>query len=148
MTLFSRFYPRRDSTTATVGYRMIVNPGIYNMVFDACCDTDFYESAQEARPSYDVVKNAARALLSAPITNAVIAPFCGEINVTWKAGGRRVKAIFGPEPDSFSVYREQMTNGRVTFKEMNDHAGASDLRDSIGWLSNTTLPCAIPQPRA
>jgi len=122
---------------------MIVDPGVYNVVFDACCDSDLYESSQELRPSYDLVKNTARTLLTAPIANAVIAPYFGEINITWKSDGRKVKAIFGPDPNSLSVYREQMTNGRVTLNELKQNAEPRDLRTSIEWLSDPATSCVM-----
>jgi hypothetical protein len=145
MRLFSKCYAV-PTTTATVSQYMIVNPGVYNVVLDACCDSDLYESSQETRPSYDLVKNTARNLLTMPMVNAAIAPYFGEINVTWNGDGRRVKAIFGPAPNSFAVYCEQITNGLVTYNNMNQNATSNDLRTSIDWLSTTAPTCAM-QPQ-
>jgi hypothetical protein len=143
MSLFSKYYVGPVGTTATVSHCTIVNPGVYNVVFDACCDSDLYESSQEQRPSYDLVKNTARTLLTTRVANAVIAPYFGEINITWKADGRKVKAIFGPEPDSLSIYCEQITNGRVTLNDLKRNAEPRDLRTSIEWLSNPAPPCVM-----
>ncbi len=147
MRLGSNCYPV-SATTATVNQYMIVNPGVYNTVFDACCDSDLYESPAELRPSYELVRNTARTLLTSPIANAVIAPYCGEINVTWKANGRRVKAIFGPAPSSLSIYCENMTNGLVTFNDLRTNAEPRDLLTSIEWLSNPSPSCVTQHQSA
>jgi hypothetical protein len=148
MKFFPTYYPGPMGTTATVSRCIIVNPGVYNVIFDACCDSDLYEEPGETRPSYDLVKNAARMLINTSIANAMIAPYFGEINVTWKTDGRRVKAIFGPAPDALSVYCEQMTDGRVTQKELKQNAGTADLKNSIEWLSNPSSPCVMQAPTA
>jgi hypothetical protein len=126
-------------TTSTTSVCVISNPGVYNTVFDACYDTDLYESIDEPRPSFELIENTAKNLRCTPIAKADIAPYFGEINVTWKADGRRVKAIFGPAPTSFCVYREQMNNGRVTYKHLEPKAEPRDLHTSIEWLWNPTL---------
>jgi hypothetical protein len=123
-----------NPSTATVREDTIFDVGVLNVLVDACCDTDLYESDEETRPSPELLKQAAAVLDSLPIAHAEIAPYFGEIDVTWKRHNRRVKAIFGPSATSFSVYCEEMQNGRTVTNRLRTNADKQSLCESIKWL--------------
>jgi hypothetical protein len=121
--------------SATEQESPILNVAVVNALIDALSDTELYES-EESKPSADVVTRAANALATVPIQTAEIAPYFGEINVTWRTQSARVKAIFGPQAEVFSVYREFMTGDRVTFHFLQPNATVGYLHSSIEWLKN------------
>src|SRR5713101_5790548 len=90
---------------------------LLNKVIDAICDVDLYESREELKPSACAIITAADALnhVSVQDVDSVeIEPYSGELSLIWKAGrNKRIKAMFGPEKNSYSVYFERMVDGRV-----------------------------------
>jgi len=124
----------KHTSTATYRADTIFNLGILNALIDASSDMDLYESDEELHPSAKLLKIAANTLSGTPIEHAEIAPYLGEINVTWKKYGRRVKAIFGPSPNTFMIYREEMEEGKVIDKKLEANADPGKLHKSIEWL--------------
>jgi hypothetical protein len=125
--------------TPTIGEPVAINATVINALFDAVSDTDLYESG-EPRPSADLIAQAATALTAVSIANADIAPYFGEINVTWRTNDGRVKAIFGPLPNSFSVYCEMVQGNRVAYNDLRQHADVDYLHSSLEWLKNPVQP--------
>jgi len=64
-----------------------------------------------------------------------IEPYWGEIHVTWgnREIGRRVKAIFTPGANSFSVYHEEDRNGHLECDIVRD-ATSDQLRQFVEWI--------------
>jgi len=118
--------------------------GIYrlvNKVADAAFDSDLYESVGEERPSPSAIVAAVEALASVSFqeaNNVQIEPYPGEVGLVWKSGrNKRVKAMFGPEPHSYSVYYEQMVNGHVVDHHLEPHIEPSNhdyLKQRLAWL--------------
>jgi hypothetical protein len=122
--------------TSTVGEPVAINAAVVNALIDAISDSDLYESGED-RPSDDLIAAAATALTAVRIADADIAPYFGEINVTWRANSGRVKAIFGPSPDRFSVYCETVQGDRVTHNDLRQHADVDYLHSSLERLKNS-----------
>lgn len=123
-------------TSSTVTPQRITNIGAFNKLVDAVSDPDLYENDDEQKPRLALVHRAADILSSVSLENAEVAPSYGEINVTWKANGLRVKATFGPDPDLFYVYREGFENGHVAYSHMEENASPAYLQDSLQWLAS------------
>lgn len=123
-------------TSSTVTPQRITNIGAFNKLVDAVSNLDLYESDDEPKPRLALVHRAADILSSVSLENAEVAPSYGEINVTWKANGVRVKATFGPDPDLFYVYREGFENGRVVYSHMEENASPAYLKASLQWLAS------------
>jgi hypothetical protein len=128
-----------NPSSATVGEAVAIDAPIVNALVDAVSDTDLYESG-EIPPSADLIAKTSAALTAVSISNADIAPYHGEINVTWRTVDARVKAIFGPTPDVFSVYREVIEGDRVAYTNLRQNADVDYLHASLEWLKN------LPQP--
>ena len=118
--------------------RFAVMHRFFNKMVDAAYDSDLYESKDEPRPRAMTIIAAADVLstLSAQDVNSVeIEPYSGEVGLVWKSGRtKRVKAMFGPERDSYSVYYEQMLNGRVTEHHLEPNPDELYLRQRLAWL--------------
>jgi hypothetical protein len=123
-----------SSSTATA--QRITNIGAFNKLIDAVSDPDLYESDGEPKPQLGLIRHAADILSGVSLEGAEVAPFYGEIDVTWKANGIRVKATFGPDPVLFYVYRECFENGRVAYSHMQENADPAYLQESLQWLAN------------
>jgi hypothetical protein len=106
---------------------------------DVVSDPDLYESDAEPKPQPNLIRQAADILSSVSLDGAEVAPFYGEIDVTWKAHNVRVKATFGPDPTLFYVYRECFENGRVAYSHMQENANPEYLQESLQWLANPLL---------
>jgi hypothetical protein len=128
-----------NPSTSTVGKPVEINAAVVNALIDAVSDTDLYETG-ERKPSPDIIATAATALTAVSIANADIAPYFGEINITWRTNDGRVKAIFGPLPNTFSVYCETVQGGRVTYNDLRQHADVDYLHSSLEWLKNPLQP--------
>lgn len=109
-----------------------------NKIADGVFNDDLYESAEERRPSGSVVVAAAATLSQLPSLErerAEIEPYSGELSLVWRSGRtKRVKAMFGPEKKSFSVYHEHLVNGRVVEHHLRPQANDVYLRDRLAWL--------------
>jgi hypothetical protein len=126
-----------DPPSSTVRQPSVVNIGTFNAIVNAISDTDLYEAQDEPPPSFAVIRNAANILESIPIEGAEVAPYFGEINVTWRIGRNRVKATFGPEPNVFYVYQEQMEQGRVVHNHLEEHPDIDFLRTALRGLQSS-----------
>lgn len=123
-------------TSSTATEQRITNIGAFNKLVDAVSDPDLYESDDEPKPHVKLVHRAADILSNVSLENAEVTPFYGEIDVTWKANGVRVKATFGPDPAVFYVYREGFEDGRVVYSHMEENADLDYLQDSLQWLAS------------
>jgi hypothetical protein len=122
------------SSTATA--QKITSIGAFNALVDAVSNPDLYESETEPKPQPTLIHHAADVLTNVSLEGAEVAPFYGEIDVTWKLNGVRVKATFGPDPALFYVYRECFENGRVAYSHMQENANLQYLQESLQWLAN------------
>jgi hypothetical protein len=111
---------------------------LLNKLLDAISDTDLYESADEQRPSRTAIIAAAEALAqlqAQDVDRVEIEPYSGELSLIWRAGrDKRVKAMFGQEKNSYSIYYEQMSNGRVVEARLEPNADHTLLKDRLAWL--------------
>jgi hypothetical protein len=123
-------------TSSTATAQKITNIGAFNKLVDAISNLDLYESDVEPKPQLGLIRHAADILSGVSLDGADVAPFYGEIDVTWKASGLRVKATFGPDPALFYVYRECLENGRVAYSHMQENADQAYLQESLQWLAN------------
>jgi hypothetical protein len=121
--------------------RWAVMRGMINKLTDAVYDADLYESDDEAKPRLGAIIDAAFTLASLPSRDAAAAeiePYSGELGLVWKSGrAKRVKAMFGQERNSYSVYFEQMLNGHVVDHHLEPHLDIDDnsyLRQQLAWL--------------
>ncbi len=108
-----------------------------NKIADEVFNDDLYESTEERRPNTSVILEAALVLSQLPseIDRAEIEPYSGELSLVWRSGRtKRVKAMFGPGKKSFSVYHEQLVNGRVVEHHLRPQANDAYLRDRLAWL--------------
>jgi hypothetical protein len=128
-----------DPPSSTTVQEPVLNIVIVNKLMDAISDAGMYESEDEPKPQSSVIQEAAKMLCEVSVENAEIAPCYGEINVTWRADSKRVKATFGPDPAIFYVYKENIERGHVNYSHMEEHADRNYLRDSLAWLANPRL---------
>jgi hypothetical protein len=139
--LSTQFIERTSATTTTrnAGEGLFLNFRLVNKVMDALCDVDLYESPEELKPTGSAIIAAANTLKNMSpesIENVEIEPYSGELSLIWKSGrDKRVKAMFGQEPKSYSVYYEKMANGRVVERCLNTNATDNYLRDRLVWLN-------------
>jgi hypothetical protein len=109
-----------------------------NMLMDVLSNADLYESKDELRPSGVAILAAADALthVEAQDKDSVeIEPYSGELSLIWRTGReRRVKAMFGQEKGSYSVYYERMVNGKVTEHHLEPNADHAYLKERLAWL--------------
>ena len=122
--------------TSTATTQKIMSIGAFNALVDAVSNPDLYESETEPKPQPPLIRKAADILTSVSLEGAEVAPFYGEIDVTWKLNGIRVKATFGPDPALFYVYRESLENGHVAYSHMQENANPQYLQESLEWLAN------------
>jgi hypothetical protein len=118
--------------------RFAVMHRFFNKMVDAVYDQDLYESDEEPKPRPMTIIAAADALstLSPEDVNTVeIEPYSGELGLVWKSGRtKRVKAMFGPGRDAYSVYYEHMLNGHVVEHHLQSDPDHGYLRQRLAWL--------------
>jgi hypothetical protein len=111
---------------------------LLNKVIDAAYDEELYESEQELKPRPAAIVAAVQALATLSDQDAdtvEVEPFSGELGLVWKSGrSKRVKAMFGPEREFYSVYHERMLNGRVIERHLEPHPDHGYLRQRLDWL--------------
>jgi len=127
---------RLEKPSSTISDPSVIDITVLNKIVDAISNADLYESEDEPRPHALLITKTAKALSGISVAKAEIAPFFGEINVTWKEGGIRVKATFGPDPALFSVYRERFEEGHVTQSHLEENANLDYLEASLQWLAD------------
>lgn len=112
--------------------------GLLNKIADAISKADLYESVEEPRPTTFAViaaANALRHVSAQDVERVEIEPYSGELSLVWRAGrNRRVKAMFGQERDSCSIYHEQLEGGRVIQHHLEPNASHEYLRNRLTWL--------------
>lgn len=128
----------QDLTSATNVEHILPEFRAVNRIVDALRDLDLYESEDELKPSPQAIVAAAGALIALSPQDAEsveIEPYSGELSLIWRAGGnKRVKAMFGQERNSYSVYYERMAGGRVVECHLRPNADNSYLVDRLTWL--------------
>jgi hypothetical protein len=111
---------------------------LLNKVTDALCDVDLYESKDEPKPSGNAIITAANALMNLlpeDVDNVEIEPYQGELSLIWKTTtNKRVKAMFGPAKNSYSVYFEQIVDGHAIQSHLEPSADHNYLRERLTWL--------------
>jgi hypothetical protein len=111
---------------------------IVNRLMDVLSNPDLYESNAEPRPSGAAILAAADVLIQVEPQDkdsVEIEPYSGELSLIWRAGKeKRVKAMFGQEKGSYSIYYEQMVEGRVTEHHLEPNANHIYLRERLAWL--------------
>jgi hypothetical protein len=127
-----------DPMTATSGEVSALSSPWLKKLLDALSDGDLYESDEELKPSPSAILAAAEALghLRAQDADRVeIEPYSGELSLIWRAGrNKRVKAMFGQEKNSYSIYYEEMSNGRVVDGRLEPNANHTLLKERLAWL--------------
>jgi hypothetical protein len=113
-----------------------------NRVVDAVSTPEAYEDGEQI-PSASVILAAASALgnvAEKEITNVEVEPYFGEVGLIWKNGrNKRVKAIFGPDKQEYSVYHEKMVDGRVVEHIIRPNSNGEYLQDRLAWLKTEEL---------
>jgi hypothetical protein len=127
----------RNTATSSGDTFVMQNFRALNKLMDAVSDVDLYES-NEPKISPSAIIAAAEALeqlTPQEVDKVEVEPYSGELSLIWRAGrDRRVKAMFGPEKNSYSVYYERMFNGRVVEHRLNANADHAFLKDRLAWL--------------
>jgi hypothetical protein len=127
----------RNTATSSGDSLVLQNFRALNKLLDAISDVDLYES-NEVKISPSAVIAAAEALeqlTSQEVDKVEIEPYSGELSLIWRAGrDKRVKAMFGPEKNSYSLYYERMLNGRVVEQRLEPNANHAYLKDRLAWL--------------
>jgi hypothetical protein len=124
--------------TATSGEVSALSSPWLKKLLDALSDADLYESDAELKPSPSAILAAAEALAHLQPQEAdrvEIEPYSGELSLIWRTGrNKRVKAMFGQEKNSYSIYYEEMLNGRVVDGRLEPNADHTLLKDRLAWL--------------
>ncbi len=141
MSALSTIFDARISASSPIGstenLSFVLMHRSLNKIADEVFNDDMYESTEERRPSTSAILEAALVLSQLPseIDRVEIEPYSGELSLIWKSGrAKRVKAMFGPEKKSFSVYHEQLMSGRVVEHHLRPQANDTYLRDRLAWL--------------
>ncbi len=131
----------QDKTSATPYVKdgdFIWNFRLLNDVIDAVCDVGLYESKDEQKPGAWAIVAAASALnyVARQDRDSVeIEPYSGELSLIWRAGReKRVKAMFGHEKNSYSVYYERLVGGLVVERHLERNADHAYLTGRLAWL--------------
>lgn len=127
-------YPVTSATTGEVS--PLSNP-LLEKLLAALSNPDLYES-DEPKPSPSAILAAAEALGQLEpqdVERVEIEPYSGELSLVWRAGRtKRVKVMFGQEKNSYSIYYEEMLNGRVVDGRLEPNANHTFLKDRLAWL--------------
>jgi len=111
---------------------------IVNRLVDALSNPDLYESKDELRPSGAAILAAADVLIHVEPQDkdsVEIEPYSGELSLIWRSGReKRVKAMFGQEKGSYSVYHERVINSRVVEHHLEPNANHEYLTGRLAWL--------------
>jgi len=138
LAIFNCSVSATDSTERAGGLDLVGSVRTVNMLMDVLSDVNLYESKDEPKPSGWAILAAADALVHVDVQdqkNVEVEPYSGELSLIWRAGrDKRVKAMFGQEKGSYSVYHERMVDGKVVEHHLEPNAGRAYLQRRLAWL--------------